>query len=704
MMYGSLLRKTDLVLERFGPKKKENQRIKNIEIEMHKKIKKTKNFTCDSCYDFSDYSEDSSTDYSFFSVPKSETTMDININSKKQPTPEQSTQTHSVVILSKQNTKKLKLRIITKYNEIILCVLAIIGVILSQIENEDFYNNNKSNRIGVIKLITALDKNEWNISKINITDYNISYIIDNSIDISNIDFSNVNNIPLNMIISTKGKILRIIILITSILCLPFIIIGNYLDYLNQYHFKGNDDTPFIKTIHFPDMLIHIIIILPFQYPIINGKIIYIEMDSYICFPISSILATVIFLRVFLLFKLFNHLTKFTNVLSEHVCEKYLCKANSQFAYKAFLKENPLFMLCTIFILSCVCFGLACRNFERYYWEFRDNKTQDWDYLWNCMWFVFVSMTTAGYGDIFTSTQVGRVIAIFACIVGVYFVAMLMVYMTQITSLSEKEKKAYSSINKMRLRKKIIEIQGRIVYSALNIVKYNKQKEHVKINSNVDNDNDHIIKQYDLKCSIEKRKIENWITKIKSFEKEIESFGGLSLTEMLFDISERIENQINEITQEILELQTLNEMVLNYTSDLMNVNHLLKKSLYATKLLYGIIGKYKNYGKLNDVKGDIANIFDMPLHKDEIENEGEMICESLENISPRELKERFDFLLSKKKRVGLHGGSAYSISSKSMNYLKALTHNSMNSDKKYRKFKTKKINKIKKLLSKPKSKS
>jgi hypothetical protein len=258
-MYGSLLRKTDLVLERFGPKKKENQRIKNIEIEMHKKIKKTKNFTCDSCYDFSDYSEDSSTDYSFFSVPKSETTMDININSKKQPTPEQSTQTHSVVILSKQNTKKLKLRIITKYNEIILCVLAIIGVILSQIENEDFYNNNKSNRIGVIKLITALDKNEWNISKINITDYNISYIIDNNINISNIDFSNVNNIPLNMIISSKGKILRIIILITSILCLPFIIIGNYLDYLNQYHFKGNDDTPFIKTIHFPDMLIHIII-------------------------------------------------------------------------------------------------------------------------------------------------------------------------------------------------------------------------------------------------------------------------------------------------------------------------------------------------------------------------------------------------------------------------------------------------------------
>ena len=33
---------------------------------------------------------------------------------------------------------------------------------------------------------------------------------------------------------------------------------------------------------------------------------------------------------------------------------------------------------------------------------------------------------------------------------------------------------------------------------------------------------------------------------------------------------------------------VNEVVLNYSEDLMNINRLLKKSLYANKLFYAII--------------------------------------------------------------------------------------------------------------------
>ena len=92
------------------------------------------------------------------------------------------------------------------------------------------------------------------------------------------------------------------------------------------------------------------------------------MGNYICYPYSSMLSTMSFLRLFFLFKLFKHLTKWTSTKSEHVCEKYVCKADSKFAFKAFQKDNPFIMLVVTFVFSCLCFGLTIRTFERYYWE------------------------------------------------------------------------------------------------------------------------------------------------------------------------------------------------------------------------------------------------------------------------------------------------------------------------------------------------
>ena len=59
---------------------------------------------------------------------------------------------------------------------------------------------------------------------------------------------------------------------------------------------------------------------------------------------------------------------------------------------------------------------------------------------------------------------------------------------------------------------------------------------------------------------------------------------------------------------------VNEIVLNYSEDLMNINRLLKKSLYANKLIYAIIQSKKEiFGKLVNVNYDIANDFNMKIN-------------------------------------------------------------------------------------------
>ena len=114
-------------------------------------------------------------------------------------------------------------------------------------------------------------------------------------------------------------------------------------------------------------------------------------------PISSIFSSLCFIRFYFMLKLLKHVTKWTSVQAENVCEKYVCKADSQFAFKAFQKENPFILLFIIFLLTCVCFGLSLRIFELYYWEtinsLNNSTFQDWSFIWNSMWCIFVSMST-----------------------------------------------------------------------------------------------------------------------------------------------------------------------------------------------------------------------------------------------------------------------------------------------------------------------
>ena len=70
-MYAVLLNNANINYNRIGESNNQDfQRIKDIEIEVHKKLEKVKNLNSDSCYDFSDYSENNSFENSETSFAK----------------------------------------------------------------------------------------------------------------------------------------------------------------------------------------------------------------------------------------------------------------------------------------------------------------------------------------------------------------------------------------------------------------------------------------------------------------------------------------------------------------------------------------------------------------------------------------------------------------------------------------------------------
>jgi potassium intermediate/small conductance calcium-activated channel subfamily N protein 2 len=243
-------------------------------------------------------------------------------------------------------------------------------------------------------------------------------------------------------------------------------------------------------------------------------------------------------RFLYIYKIFKHVNLWNSLFAEIKCEKYVCHADLKFSFKAIQKEKPFITLFVVFILTVVCFGLSLRNFELLYWETQQRLDQNWRYHWNALWCIFVSMTTVGYGDFYPKTHLGRFVTIIACLVGIYCVSMMMVFMTKESYLNDSELKAYNLITRIRLRKQIRNMQSKMIHHAFRKKLLLNEKHKL---SPLD---------YDVKDKYEKRCIVRLIEEIKVKNRLIATFDYLPTKEQLYDISERIFNDIKQIKQDL----------------------------------------------------------------------------------------------------------------------------------------------------------
>jgi hypothetical protein len=225
----------------------------------------------------------------------------------------------------------------------------------------------------------------------------------------------------------------------------------------------------------------------------------------------------------------------------------MCVADTKFAFKAFQKDNPVAILSSIFVATCVGFGLSLRIFERYYWESKFVDKQNWDYVWNSMWCVFVSMATGidkaklvGYGDFYPCTQMGRLVCIIGCMIGIYFVSTLMVFMTQKSVLSENEYKSFKLITRLHAKKCRKNEFSNIIYHCM----------MMKIQKDLFMDNKTNIEQFNIAYKREKRHIYDSLNQLNSHETSYD----LSAHDRLFEICNHVEQDIKDLEKEISNIK------------------------------------------------------------------------------------------------------------------------------------------------------
>ena len=79
--------------------------------------------------------------------------------------------------------------------------------------------------------------------------------------------------------------------------------------------------------------------------------------------LSLLLSNLIFLRVYLLVRIFTTYSSWKTLESEESCEREGFQADFWFAIKSLMKQRPYLSIMVNFFLSVLVFGFAVRSFE-----------------------------------------------------------------------------------------------------------------------------------------------------------------------------------------------------------------------------------------------------------------------------------------------------------------------------------------------------
>ena len=560
--------------------------------------------------------------------------------------------------LKGKKTKEKQIEQLKKYIhilDIISSIFIITSEIFCQIENENFTELNLYTRVIGSIIINNLYKNPYitwneifsqsninltlnledkgnslptiinhylsnNFTYSNITNYDILNAFDINQKIFSFDNSltNYKKIKINLKINESENLLRYIILSLSFIGGFFLASSRYISFYRENRVIKETGIPFYKSRYCLILFFEGLYLLIFQYPSLNNILIFGQLDCILVLPFSSLLSSFSTFRFLYIFQFINSFSIWDSILAEKILDKYYLSTNLIFTMKAYQKNNPFISLIFLFLLSCVSFALCIRIYEVHYWESQKVILQNWKYRWNAIWCVFVSMTTVGYGDFFPKTHFSRILIIVSCIIGIYFISMMMIFMTQKSILTENEQKSYKLITRLKIRNQLKDIHSNIIYHSFRML---------IISSNFKNN---IIqeKKYEMEYNYEKRCIISIIDENKILSEKIKSFDIIPTKDQLFDIAERIDFVIKEIKFEVNILQKMNFSFLDYTDTQVIIIKYLKKCIQNTKLMFDLIEKKpKSFGDFSKVNKKLI------MEKmNKIYNEHSQECDNMEKMN------------------------------------------------------------------------
>lgn len=164
-----------------------------------------------------------------------------------------------------------------------------------------------------------------------------------------------------------------------------------------------------------------------------------------------------FIRIYYVLKWSFNQSFYTDAFSKKLCNDYGFYPGFRFILKSKFINSPEQAVLTLFIVTVLVLSYIIRIFEIYYAlhpqtdVFFNRKTEFFDDVY----FIVVTLTTVGYGDIEPRTLPGKIIIMFTAIWGAVLISLVVVMVSKVFEMSENQEKALRQVDVSRKAAKAI---------------------------------------------------------------------------------------------------------------------------------------------------------------------------------------------------------------------------------------------------------
>jgi len=164
-----------------------------------------------------------------------------------------------------------------------------------------------------------------------------------------------------------------------------------------------------------------------------------EDDILVRVMLSDYLLSFMFLRFIFLFRTIFNNSIYRNQYSKRVCKHYGVSSGARFTFRVILDQYPEATIGWLFCVTIILFSYILRVLETPY-QFHQDKTYFNKsivlQLFDTVYFVIVTITTVGYGDMAPSVFVSKLCVICLTVLGSFLMSLVILIVMNVFKLQK----------------------------------------------------------------------------------------------------------------------------------------------------------------------------------------------------------------------------------------------------------------------------
>ena len=178
----------------------------------------------------------------------------------------------------------------------------------------------------------------------------------------------------------------------------------------------------------------------------------------ITYNVNDLFSLIQWIRIIYLIINASIFTNFYSSRADRICKMMGRQLDLFFAFRALFIRHTILVLIFTFFIICSTLAYMLKVLSEPI-KYTSEKTS-FNNFGNCFWYVLITMTTVGYGDMYPKTTLQRIICCFIAFSGIVVIALFVSFFQERLNLSAQEKNSLDFQKRVDDKEKLMQISAK----------------------------------------------------------------------------------------------------------------------------------------------------------------------------------------------------------------------------------------------------